>query len=177
MAKRKYNFIIDNKLYDLTTFVQNHPGGLDICYFADHDVSIHYKMIHGKSFDHEKMKKYLVKDNYYEDNQQHPSSNITPIGQDIISQVNKLFKNKDAQAADWRYYSKAAGIYLLTIISEICHIYYSNFYGSLALGVCYALIGLNISHDATHGALGRHKWFHEFFKYSKDWIGIIKKAY
>jgi cytochrome b involved in lipid metabolism len=47
-----YIYKIDGSYYDLTKFIKLHPGGDDICFFAGLDVSIHYKMVHNRSFDH-----------------------------------------------------------------------------------------------------------------------------
>lgn len=173
MVKKSYQFIIDNTLYDLTSFIPHHPGGKDICYLASHDVSIHYKMLHGRPFDHEKMKKYQVKQNVSSE----PTSNTTQIsdfGQDMIASVNALFKSKNETYADWRYYTRAGFILFLTFIFEILYQKTESLWVSAALGMCYALIGLNISHDATHGALGPHRWYHEIFKYLQDWVGSSK---
>jgi cytochrome b involved in lipid metabolism len=52
-------FHIDGKTYDLSKFVEKHPGGDDILLFEGIDCSLHYKMLHHKPFDHENMKKYL----------------------------------------------------------------------------------------------------------------------
>ena len=173
---RKYHFIIDKKLYDLTDFIPHHPGGTDMCYLASHDVSNHYKMLHGRSFDHEKMKKYLCSSNPYvptAENQGNTSS-ITPFGKEMIARVNSLFKNKEETYADYRYYIKAIPILIITFILEIYYLKSASLLISLALGTFYALIGLNVGHDANHGALGRYKWFHEIFKFSTDWIGGSK---
>lgn len=175
MSKRYY-FIIDQKMYDLTDFIPHHPGGTDMCYLASHDVSNHYKMLHGRSFDHEKMKKYLCSSNPYVPSPENKdnTSEITPFGREMIAKVNGLFKNKSATFADYRYYTKAIGILFFTFIFEILYAKTSSLWVSLILGTLYALIGLNVGHDANHGALGHYKWYHEIFKFSTDWIGGSK---
>lgn len=173
---RRYHFIIDKKLYDLTDFIPTHPGGTDMCYLANHDVSNHYKMLHGRSFDHEKMSKYLCSSNTYvpAPGTENNTTKITPFGQEMISRVNALFKNKEQTYADYRYYTKAFTILFLTLIFEILYLKTNSLIVSLLLGTLYALIGLNVGHDANHGALGKAKWYHEIFKFSTDWIGGSK---
>ena len=175
MAKR-WHFIIDEKLYDLTEFIPTHPGGTDMCYLASHDVSYHYIMLHGRSFDHEKMKKYLCSSNPYVPSPENAacSTEISPFGKEMISKVNSLFKNKEETFADYRYYARVFLILFITLIFEIYYLKTNSLLISLGLGTFYALIGLNVGHDANHGALGRYKWYHEFFKFSTDWIGGSK---
>jgi len=147
-----------------------------MCYMANHDVSNHYKMLHGRSFDHEKMQKYLCSSNPYvpAEGTEGNSTEISPFGKEMITKVHALFKNKEETFADYRYYVKAISILFITMIFEIFYLKTNSLYISLGLGTLYALIGLNVGHDANHGALGRHKWYHEIFKFSTDWIGGSK---
>jgi hypothetical protein len=39
------------------------------------------------------------------------------------------------------------------------------------VGWCFALIGLNIQHDANHGALSRNPWVNRIWGASINWIG------
>ena len=86
---KEYLFIIDNKKYDLTSFIKSHPGGNDICYFSDHDVSVHYKLIHSKEFNHQQMKKYLIEDNVYNTQDPLKTSKISSFGKTIINRVRE----------------------------------------------------------------------------------------
>ena len=57
---------------------------------------------------------------------------------------------------------------------EYFYVTKGDFYYSLALGVFFAMVGMNINHDATHGALGPQKWYHHIFKFSPDWMGASR---
>ena len=55
--------IIDNKVYDVTEFVQHHPGGIKpLCDVAGKDATIHFKNIkaHNKSSIQKYMKNYFI---------------------------------------------------------------------------------------------------------------------
>ena len=86
---KQYFFIIDNKKYDLTSFIPKHPGGPDICYFSGYDISVHYKMLHGKEFNHIRMKEYLVEDNVNKTQDPLLTSKISPFGKIVIDRVRE----------------------------------------------------------------------------------------
>ena len=62
----------------------------------------------------------------------------------------------------------------MTLILEYLNIFHSHYIYAIGVGIFFALIALNVGHDATHGALGIHKWYHEIFKYGIDWVGGSK---
>ena len=41
----------------------------------------------------------------------------------------------------------------------------------MAIGFAAALVGLNIQHDANHGAISRNPWVNRVFGISQNWIG------
>eukprot|EP00094_Tigriopus_californicus_P014465 TCALIF_14052-PA protein Name:"Similar to fadB Delta(5) fatty acid desaturase B (Dictyostelium discoideum)" AED:0.05 eAED:0.05 QI:0/1/0/1/1/1/2/0/327 len=75
--------------------------------------------------------------------------------------------------APWSYYLKASFIMGVALSLEFYMHYTSNYrwYISALCGWFFALIGLNIQHDANHGALSRRPWVNRFWGLSQNWIG------
>ena len=62
------------------------------------------------------------------------------------------------------------------IYTEIAYIQQPTLVTSIALGVVYALLGLCIGHDGSHGAVG-NKYTNEFCSYYMDFIGNTNYAW
>jgi acyl-lipid (7-3)-desaturase (Delta-4 desaturase) len=62
--------------------------------------------------------------------------------------------------APWHYYVKAIGLLVAAVTLEV-YIHYTNqykWYLTAPLGLLFAWIGMNIQHDANHGAISRYPW-------------------
>ena len=164
-------FLIDGKTYDFSAFVSKHPGGDEMLLFEGIDSSVHYKMLHNKEFDHEKMKKYLFKDGKPEVGSD--TTKVSEFGLAIIKAVRDELGNI-SYFANYIYYVKSTILLMISFLLEYLYITGGGCFVSLALGVSFASLGLNVHHDATHGALGPHKWYHNIFKFTADWFGASK---
>ena len=76
--------------------------------------------------------------------------------------------------ANQTYYIKATILLLSTFLIEYFYVTRGGLFFSVLLGLLFAELGLNVQHDANHGALGPHKWFHHLFKHSVDLFGGSK---
>jgi len=145
-------YFIDNKKYDLTEFIKNHPGGNDIKLFSStnepFDIAIHYQMIHGKQFNHEKYKKFLIED-----------SNVTPYQPtEFGKEIQNIIKGKNYNAG-WEYFYKCIFIFTMVIIFDILVLVSPNtpykYIYSCFLGFFISMYASNIVHDVSHGTLGK----------------------
>lgn len=156
--------ITDGFEYDLEKF--DHPGGEQmISAFHGQDVSNTYVSIHLKIFPHEKFKSY----------RKETSHAITTdpkreLFLQLASRVKKVLKGQTF--APTYYYAKACGILLIYFILEILA-HYNGYpiWNMIALGFFGASIGLNIQHDANHGAISRNAAINFYFGLTQDLIG------
>ena len=99
-----YRTFLFNKKYDLTEFIKNHSGGNDIKLFSStnepFNIAIHYQMIHGKQFNHEKYKKFLI------------CYSLS------IKEIQNIIKGKNYNAG-WEYFYKCIFIFRMVIIFNI----------------------------------------------------------
>jgi len=87
----------------------------------------------------------------------------------LIEQVVPVHKSY----ATTGYYVKAT-VLLISAIGLEAYIHYHNhyvWYLTGTLGLIMALIGLNVQHDANHGAISRRPWVNRMFGMSQNWIG------
>ena len=157
-------FIIDDKCYDFNHPDFKHPGGNIINNFINSDCSLLFEVIHNKKFNHNKYKKYQI--GVYNDVLSCQDIEYDDFTKEIIHiSNNPKYKNN----LMWFIYSNC--LLITTFIFEIIYIFTCNLYLSIIIGYLYSRIGLCIQHDANHGVLGIHKWYHNIYKCSIDWIG------
>jgi len=159
---------IDDKLYDAVKLADMHPGGdLFVRSFAGSDASEAFLSYHRRKFPHAKMQDMLV-------------GSITArkdIKQDadyleLCALVEQVLPRQDS-FAPWHYFVKVAVI-LGSAVSLEAYMHYNVAYHwtlSAPLGFVMALIGLNIQHDANHGAVSRNPVINRVLGLSQNWIG------
>ena len=163
--------ILDNYLYDLTSFADIHPGGSKILEIFPHysDVSIHFYMNHSKA-SKSLLEKFKIKKIEISDNAQ--LNNLK-----INSTIYQILKHRVKEAipyqfASYEWYLKAMIIMGLSFYFELSSILFGFTYlKSGILGFLFALIGLCIQHDANHGAISKNSYINRCWGYSQDWIG------
>jgi fatty acid desaturase len=60
---------------------------------------------------------------------------------------------------------------MLTFACEILILMRPSALSGSLLGLCYAIIGLNIMHDASHGAVSAKPWVNTLLTLTQDYIG------
>jgi fatty acid desaturase (delta-4 desaturase) len=160
---------VDNHIYDVKSLSKYHPGGeLFVKLFAGRDATNAFLSYHRRNFPHERMREHLL----YESTQ---PKNTEPSKEDylelcsIIEQVVPLHKSH----APASYYMKATVLLTTALTLEAyMHLYnYYCWYLTGTLGLIMALIGLNVQHDANHGAISRRPWVNRLLGMSQNWIG------
>eukprot|EP01036_Dinobryon_divergens_P026617 gene26617-35290_t len=163
---------IDGFVYNATRLAEMHPGGdLFVKAFAGHDATEAFLSYHRREFPHDRYSKLLVED---------ASGKAEPLKKPdsdkeflelcrLVEQVLPRAKS----FAPFHYYIKVAALLSLSIGLEVyihstCSYkwYLTGFEGFL-----FALIGLNIQHDANHGAISRYSWVNRILGLSQNWIG------
>jgi len=160
---------IDGIIYDLTGF--KHPGGDSIRVFGGNDVTVQYKMIHPlHSTKHLKKMRAIGKVSDYKMEYLFD----TEFEREIKREVYKIVgRGKDFGTTG--YFTRAMfylALYFF-LLYKICTIgltwplVFSH-------GVAQALIGLNVQHDANHGAASKKAWVNDLLGFGADMIGGCK---
>lgn len=161
---------VDDKVYNAMQLAQIHPGGeMFVRAFAGHDASEAFLSYHRRRFPHAKMKSHLIcsakprKSNPEEDDKDY-----LELCEVVDKEIGRL-----QSWAPWHYYIKAFVILGSCVSLEMYMHYHADYRWqySACMGFIMALIGLNIQHDANHGAISRNSWVNRFFGLSQNWIG------
>jgi len=169
---------IDGVIYDIADFV--HPGGEVIKFFGGNDVTVQYKMIHhhhtGKQLEKMKMVGKVVD---YEAEYKFD----TPFEREIKSEVFKIVR-RGREFGTTGYFFRAFCyiaffFFMQYTFSTSTFFTYNNWYESgvfvaIVFGVAQAFIGLNVQHDANHGAASKKPWVNDLLGFGTDLIGSCK---
>ena len=169
---------LENDWFDLTTM--HHPGGDMINLFHMKDGTVAYKSIHGRNTLSPHLKKRIIsfenKENdvlenrnrfeYYESKQK-PNYKFDS---DLAKEI-RVLNFKDSQVAPLSWWIRFFFITIMFIYLEYEYRYNPSYIKSISLGTTYALIGLNIGHDASHGAVSKKPILNEQIAHYMDFIG------
>jgi acyl-lipid (7-3)-desaturase (Delta-4 desaturase) len=165
---RACEVVIDGIIYDITSF--QHPGGDSINIFGGNDATVAYKMIHPyHTKKHlEKMKVLGTVPDYYCE-----YKFDTPFEREIKKEVFQIVRR-----------GKEFGTpgYMFRVVCYVSLFFYlqylwmreTSFRLAVFYGISMALIGLNVQHDANHGAASRTVWINDVLGLGADFIGGSK---
>jgi fatty acid desaturase (delta-4 desaturase) len=162
--------VIDGTIYDLASF--KHPGGDSVFLFGGNDVTVQYKMIHpyhtGKHLEKMKVtgKVSDMKKDYIFD---------TPFEREIKREVFKIVR-RGREFGTTGYLCRVA--FYVSLMATLNYFWTTATPTTLklavAFGVAQALIGLNVQHDANHGATSKKPWVNDILGFGADMIGGCK---
>jgi len=90
----------------------------------------------------------------------------------VREEVVEFFEDRGlSMYADRFYWLKLAFITLLSISLEVVYLFYPSYWLAIIIGLVHAGVGLNITHDASHGAISKQPWINKFWQISADWTG------
>jgi len=170
---------IDGTIYDISDFV--HPGGEVVKFFGGNDVTVQYRMIHpyhtGKHL--EKMRA-VGKVVDYESEYKFE----TPFEREIKSEVFKIVRRGREFGTPGFFFRACCYIALIFYTQYLFsssktffsydHFYQSGVFIAVIHGIAHAFIGLNVQHDANHGAASRRPWVNDLLGFGTDAIGSCK---
>ncbi len=159
---------VNDKVYDAHALAAVHPGGeLFIKVFAGRDATEAFLSYHRRQFPHEKMTSALVgKTNSSKD----PTADKDYL--ELCERIDKVLP-RNQSFAPFSYYCKTFGLLAAAVSLE----YYQHstatyrWYISIVQGLLFAWMGMNIQHDANHGAISRNSWINRILGMSQNWIG------
>lgn len=160
---------IEGNVYDLATF--DHPGGNSIRIFGGNDVTVMYKMMHPyHTAKHlEKMKKVGTVSDY-------KSEYVfdTEFEREVKREVFKIVRRGREFGTTGFYFRAFFYIFFLAAMQFLWVKHGSSIPLCFALGLAQAFIGLNVQHDANHGAVSRKWWVNDILGFGADFIGGSK---
>lgn len=161
--------VIDGTIYDLTSF--KHPGGDSVLLFGGNDVSVQYKMIHPYHTSKHLEKMTVV--GKVSDGQQDYLFD-TDFEREIKKEVFKIVR-RGREFGTRGYFVRALfyiGLYFA--LDYVWTNHPTSLKTAVAFGISQALIGLNVQHDANHGAASRKSWINDLLGFGADMIGGCK---
>eukprot|EP00043_Microstomoeca_roanoka_P009788 m.93244 g.93244 ORF g.93244 m.93244 type:complete len:444 (-) comp14691_c0_seq2:166-1497(-) len=167
---------VDGRGYDAKRFAGAHPGGHTfVALYGGRDASDAFATYHRRPFPHASMTSYLMEE---KEELNHKASTSSTCGPDadfftLCKEVNgflhKTGRNKGF--APTYYYFKVLLLLLASFYLEYNLVTSPSVLNGLLLGFSFALIGLNIQHDANHGAVSSKPWVNTLLGFTQDWIG------
>jgi len=161
---------IEGVIYDIADF--DHPGGEAIKFFGGNDVTVQYKMIHPYHTNKhlEKMKAVGkvsdFKPEYKFD---------TEFEREIKSEVFKIVR-RGREFGTPGYFFRA--FFYIGLYFSLQYLFATTksptWQLAVAFGIAQAFIGLNVQHDANHGAASKRPWVNDLLGFGADLIGGCK---
>jgi fatty acid desaturase (delta-4 desaturase) len=159
---------VDDKIYSAAALAKDHPGGeLFVRAFGGRDATEAFMSYHRKEFPHSKLESMVIGGA-----PQKKKKGADADFMELCALVEKVVPKHKA-FAPWHYYLKVAVILGGALSLEGYMHYTGNYkwYLSAVLGWFLALIGLNVQHDANHGAVSKNWVVNRFLGSFQNWLG------
>nr|QWC69494.1 front-end desaturase 1 [Tigriopus californicus] len=161
--------LVEGKVYSSTKLADLHPGGpLFLRAFSGRDATQAFLSYHRRTFPHSRVKEAF--EHHHPDVVYDPATNADYL--ELCERIDKVIPRMKS-FAPWSYFIKATLIWSTAIGLEI-HMHYNASYPwfeTALLGFFFALMGLNVQHDANHGSLSRKPWVNRFWGLAQNWYG------
>ncbi|KAI9144962.1 delta5 fatty acid desaturase [Paraphysoderma sedebokerense] len=168
---------VRGKVYDITKFVDRHPGGTDVLLFSiGRDASQVFETYHDFNV-YDVLKKYYIGE--LENNELPVFPEASPFFRTLKQRVNQYFKstNQDPKFAPFmylRYLVIYAAVftswYATFFVPVIAKNIWLQFFTSIVLGFFCAQIGLNPLHDASHFTITHRPWLWKIVGATHDFL-------
>ncbi|CAJ1952913.1 unnamed protein product [Cylindrotheca closterium] len=160
---------IDGTIYNIENF--DHPGGESIMMFGGNDVTIQYKMIHPyhTSKHLEKMTKVGTVPDYTSE-----YKFDTEFEREIKREVFKIVR-RGREFGTWGWHVRA--VFYCSLFFGLQYLWMTtptSLLLAIVYGVSQSFIGLNVQHDANHGAASKRPWVNNLYGLGADFIGGSK---
>lgn len=162
--------IIHDKVYDAARFRWEHPGGaVFVSVFGGRDATLAFQSYHMRKFPFERMAPFLA-------GSLHGSEAPVDFCADHLALCAAvrpaLAANGNGSFAPRHQRIKAAALCCAAVGVEVYAARVGRtFANAAALGVLFALIGLNVQHDANHGAIFKSGTLNAVAGLAQSWIG------
>eukprot|EP00730_Choanoeca_flexa_P015652 TRINITY_DN7234_c0_g1_i1.p1 TRINITY_DN7234_c0_g1~~TRINITY_DN7234_c0_g1_i1.p1 ORF type:complete len:439 (+),score=93.87 TRINITY_DN7234_c0_g1_i1:56-1372(+) len=169
---------VNDRAYDVRSFAKVHPGGETfVSLYGGRDATTAFATYHRRAFPHKSMTKYEI-ETKSESSLHSPTASSSSSDDDkeylaLCKEVNSYLQRtgRGRGFAPSYYYAKVAFILLASIACEYWLVTSPSYSAACVLGFLFAAIGLNIQHDANHGAISSKPWVNIVLGMTQDWIG------
>lgn len=179
---------VNGKVYDLAKWAPKHPGGDDIRVFGGYDSTVHYHMLHpfhqgrpmSAAFEACCVGTFIAAKDDKTANLDHSLVTCrtdgfvfdSPFAVDLINTVRGYFTDRKlsphAPPVFWARLVFYVTIFLLSVLSFARQ---PSLISGIIAGVFSAFIGLNVQHDANHGAMSKSQTVNTIWGCFADLIG------
>ena len=166
---RPTEIVVDGVIYDIENF--DHPGGETIQIFGGNDVTTYYKMIHPyhTSKHLEKMTKVGTVPDFVSE-YKFDSEFAKELKKEVFQIVHR-----GKEFGTFGYLARA--LFYIGFFFSMQYLWVTQGTSltlAIVYGVAHALIGLNVQHDANHGAASRNTFVNDLLGWGADFIGGCK---
>ena len=181
--KKNCWIILYNKVYNVTSFIDKHPGQDFILQVAGTDGTAIFESIHSTSTKKMLNNKEFINKYYIGELCEKDRSRInynSEFAKELKEEKDKYFKSVEntpyARGGIYEkitVYSKFIIITLLLLCSKYYSIIENRYFCSILYGISMNLVFFNITHGANHGELIKHypKWFSKLSQYFNFFLG------
>jgi fatty acid desaturase (delta-4 desaturase) len=160
---------IEGVIYDISNF--DHPGGETIKIFGGNDVTVKYKMIHPyHTAKHLEKMQRVGKVTDWSSEYKWDS----PFEREIKKEVFKIVRRGKEFATPGYIFRAIFYIGLFFTLQYMWAFNGSTLPLAIVYGMAAAFIGLNVQHDANHGAVSKKSWINDVMGLGADFIGGSK---
>lgn len=159
---------IDDKIYCAKTLSDIHPGGdIFVKAFAGLDATKAFLSYHRRNFPHAGMIGACIGATPAKTSSEYMADYL-----ELCQLVDKVLPRHKSFAPSY-YFVKIGCILIAALVLETYIHMYSRYVWYLTgpLGFLMALIGLNVQHDANHGAISKDPMTNRIFGLTQNWIG------
>eukprot|EP00535_Pseudo-nitzschia_heimii_P010006 CAMPEP_0197179426 /NCGR_PEP_ID=MMETSP1423-20130617/4380_1 /TAXON_ID=476441 /ORGANISM="Pseudo-nitzschia heimii, Strain UNC1101" /LENGTH=455 /DNA_ID=CAMNT_0042629337 /DNA_START=24 /DNA_END=1388 /DNA_ORIENTATION=- len=159
---------IDGIIFDISSF--EHPGGDSIKLFGGNDVTNQYKMIHPyHTAKHLEKMRLVGKIPDYAPEYKWD----TPFEREIKDEVFKIVR-RGREFGTPGYFFRAVLYLAIFFYLQYSWMQKSSYSLAIVYGISMGLVGLNVQHDANHGAASKKIWVNDLLGLGADLIGGSK---
>jgi fatty acid desaturase (delta-4 desaturase) len=164
--------VIEGTIYDLKSF--KHPGGDSVLLFGGNDVTVQYKMIHPYHTHHHLNKMKVVGKVDPKDSESDYQFD-TEFEREIKREVFKIVRRGREFGTKGYFFRAFLYIgFMIFMNYQWTTSTATTFKLACVFGLAQALIGLNVQHDANHGAASKNHLINDILGFGADFIGGCK---
>jgi fatty acid desaturase (delta-4 desaturase) len=164
---------IDDKYYDTRKLAAVHPGGeLVVLMCNRQDATAMFYSSHRRKFPHEKYTKYQVKEtSVAPEVALHPSTQHFETYLEICEKVRPVLSATGGFAPWWYYLKVIFLVGTLVLLDIYSFLTLRPLWATCLSSLFMGFIGLNVQHDANHGAISKNWLINRVVGMSQDLIG------
>jgi fatty acid desaturase (delta-4 desaturase) len=163
--------VIDGIYYDTKGLAAIHPGGDIFVRLSNQtDATALFNSAHRRRFPHDRYQKYVVDPSKVRKDVVRPMQRDFSLYFEICDAVKPLIPRNGFAPA--HYWVKVALILGTAVFCDLYTIFVgTSLFMSLLMALAFGFIGLNIQHDANHGAVSKNAQINRLLGLTQDYIG------